>query len=270
MSDVDCTIKKSDNLHYFAYSKSMYDVQDKISQITEDFADFPANAEKKLLQIIKKYPFAFDAYYYLGYHYFWQKKTTKSITLLEKGLSEAQKLFPKKLDIKKDQLHWGFIENRPFLRMFFQLGLCNMNHSISQSIKIFEDMISLNPDDNQGARALLMQCYFENNDMASAISLCKKYPDDTTPAISFGYVLALYNTKDIIKSKREGIEAIKWNDMVAKEITKKHHKLIDSNRPEFVESGSAHEAYIYWGEFGKYWSQDAVNMVASCMQESLR
>lgn len=130
----------------------MYKVQNKISQITEDFNDFPANAEKKLLQIIKKHPFAFDAYYYLGYHYFWQKKTIKSITLLEKGLSNAQKLFSKKFNTKKDQLPWGIVENRPFLRMFFQLGLCNMNHSISQSINVFEYIISLNPDDNQGVR----------------------------------------------------------------------------------------------------------------------
>lgn len=50
---------------------------------------------------------------------------------------------------------------------------------------------------------------------------------------------------------------------------KKHHKLIDSSRPEFIESGSAHEAYIYWSEFGKYWSQDAIDMVALCIQKSL-
>lgn len=53
-------------------------------------------------------------------------------------------------------LLWGSIYNRPFLRCLHGYGLClwRLGH-LTDAQKVFERMLSLNPPDNQGARACL-------------------------------------------------------------------------------------------------------------------
>ena len=51
-------------------------------------------------------------------------------------------------------LRWGYIYNRPFLRALHGYGLClwRLNNT-DAALKVFERMLSLNPNDNQGVRS---------------------------------------------------------------------------------------------------------------------
>jgi len=53
-------------------------------------------------------------------------------------------------------LHWGHINNRPFLRCVHGYGLC-LSHldRLKEAEEVFTRMLRLNPTDNQGARFLL-------------------------------------------------------------------------------------------------------------------
>jgi len=53
-------------------------------------------------------------------------------------------------------LPWGWIDNRPFLRCLHGLGISNLElGELDEARAIFERLLSLNPNDNQGARFLL-------------------------------------------------------------------------------------------------------------------
>ena len=50
-------------------------------------------------------------------------------------------------------LRWGHIYNRPFLRCLHGYGLCLWRMGrLQQARQVFERILSLNPNDNQGAR----------------------------------------------------------------------------------------------------------------------
>ena len=53
-------------------------------------------------------------------------------------------------------LHWGLIDNRPFLRCIHSYGLClwRLGH-FDDADRVFERMLWLNPSDNQGVRFLI-------------------------------------------------------------------------------------------------------------------
>jgi hypothetical protein len=53
-------------------------------------------------------------------------------------------------------LPWGHIDNRPFLRCMQGFGLCLWRLGrFAEAARVFDRMLSLNPQDNQGVRALL-------------------------------------------------------------------------------------------------------------------
>lgn len=56
----------------------------------------------------------------------------------------------------KGLLPWGMIGNRPFLRCMCGYGLCLWRlKRFGEAGRIFEQMLWLNPNDNQGVRALV-------------------------------------------------------------------------------------------------------------------
>lgn len=53
-------------------------------------------------------------------------------------------------------LHWGLIDNRPFLRCMQGYGLClwRLGH-FEAARRVFDRMLWINPSDNQGVRFLI-------------------------------------------------------------------------------------------------------------------
>lgn len=255
------------NEWFFENTVSIDRIQEKLYEIGETFPDSPEKTAGRLRQIIKCHPLAFDAYYHLGFYYCWKKRVPEAIKVLERGHNNALKIFPKKFNMQKDLLPWGILENRPFLRMYSQLGIAYYDAGrLDDAITIFKNITLLNPDDNQGMRELLAECYFEKDDMDSMISLCEKYKDDSMPAIALGKVLALYRKGRIPDAKKEALKIMKHNKNIVNEITSRRHKAVDSEVPGFVEVGSRHEAYLYWLDFGRYWKDTpgAVDLLKDC------
>ena len=56
----------------------------------------------------------------------------------------------------KGVLHWGLIDNRPFLRCMHGYGLCLWRLGrFVEAERIFDQMLWLNPSDNQGVRFMI-------------------------------------------------------------------------------------------------------------------
>jgi tetratricopeptide (TPR) repeat protein len=241
----------------FECSPRMEDVQDKLDDIIERIPNSPTKAEKRLLKVIQSAPYAFDAYSNLAYILWEWRQTADAMKLLKSGLDRANELFPAGFILGRSRLTWGILDNRPFLRMYASLGLRYQDTGDLDSAKtIFEHLLEMNPDDNQGIRELFCSCYFGLGDIESVLKLCARFEEDSTPAIAFGRVLALLGSGRTGEAKVALFEAAKYGSNIATEIMKSRHEPVRArDLGYYVVRGSAQEARLYWKDFGKYWKK---------------
>lgn len=208
-----------DGIWSFEYSPRMEDIMEKLDYVIEKIPDPPTKAEKRLLRIIEKAPYAFDAYSDLAYVLREWRQPVDSIGLLKKGLGRARDLFPPGFVLGRSRLPWLITDNRPFLRMYASLGVRLHDAGDLRSAKtIFQDMLEMNPDDNQGVRGLLCSCYFGLGDVESVLKLCTRFEEDAMPAITFRRVLALLKSGRTDEAKGALFIAAKYGGNIAAEI----------------------------------------------------
>ena len=91
------------------------------------------------------------------------------------------------------QLPWLVIENRPPLRLLVR-ALEHDEFDLDQPAARarIELYLRLNPHDNHGLRAPLMNWLLQQGAWEAALALAARYPDDAMMEISYGRVLALF------------------------------------------------------------------------------
>jgi len=91
------------------------------------------------------------------------------------------------------RLPWGFWENRPALRLLSRLGyrLDGAGRS-EEAALVYEEILRLNPHDNHGHRAWLVNHYLRRGVPERALEIANQYPDDALPDVVFGRGLALW------------------------------------------------------------------------------
>lgn len=91
------------------------------------------------------------------------------------------------------QIPWSRGRNRPALRLLFRRYLCQMDEGEPQGAAgTLETLLRLNPSDNHGARAELMNHYLRVGEDAQALALARRFPGDVLADLAYGEVLALY------------------------------------------------------------------------------
>lgn len=85
---------------------------------------------------------------------------------------------------------WGFHDARPFLQAMYELGNFHRRQFRMEECRaVFEEMLRLNPGDNQGVRYDLVNVYAMDGDWKAVDRLLARYPDE--PSCSFSFTLAL-------------------------------------------------------------------------------
>lgn len=105
--------------------------------------------------------------------------------------------FPPEFEWGVDRLEWAILDNRPFLRCLHghALDVYEQKH-VEQALGLFQEMLSLNPNDNQGARAMALECLFHLKRWKEAFDLTMRYPDDILCEMLYGRALALFMLDD--------------------------------------------------------------------------
>lgn len=213
-------------------------------------------AKSILHQLIREFPEFIDAHHHLalikkgygeGLSAFlrWQN-------MVDLGLSK----FPSTFYFGRDRLPWTILENRPFLRAYQSLGVEYLERGeVEKASMIFNNILDMNPNDNQGIRALQVDCYFRLKRPGNILRLMKDFPDDTMAETTYGNILALYQLGYLKQAKKALRNAIRFLPTVAEEIVKKRHRRPKSLFQGYVTHGGADEAYFYWEEQGEHWKQ---------------
>ncbi len=250
----------------FVYSESAEPIFRKFDRALDAMdAGLPVTATQQIQEIACEHPDFIDAYAHLGLFLMEEGEYKKAYIILDKGLANIQPILPKNFFAICPQLIWGILDNRPFLRCYANLGHCYLAlNRMDLARDIFENLIMMNPNDNQGIRNLLIGCYFSKNEISTVLDLCNKYPKDILPATMYGKVLCLYQLGEIKAAEEQLRIAMGFAPKVAQELVRATHKKPKNcDKYPGIVIGSEEEAYEYWLTHGKYWknAKGAINFL---------
>jgi tetratricopeptide (TPR) repeat protein len=147
---------------------------------------------------------------------------------------------------------WGITETRPFMRACH--GLAEALHAAGQTneaIEQYEEMLRLNPNDNQGVRFEVIPLLLAHNRERDAIELLESYREETA---SWHYMKSLVEFRRngrSAKSKKAIRSAFRANEHVVPLLQSTAPPL----RPDSYALGSPEEAAICIRELAEAWDE---------------
>ncbi len=248
--------------HVWVFDAVNFDAIESLEEVLNDlFANSVLKAESKLKQILSEYPDFIDCWVlHLAILYERTGRDIESYLANREAYRIGLSALPKEFDWTKDCLDWGFHENRPFLRACFNLVLQIIDTSMrDEAWHILNNLIHVSPNDNLGARYLLLKMCLLDKNIEAAEQLFKQYPDDYSTEFYYGKVLLALMQNDPV-SAQSALEQAKLEfPFVLKELKKKRHIQPKGFDGQYILRGGKEEAYIYWREFGALWQQDSEN-----------
>jgi tetratricopeptide (TPR) repeat protein len=151
-------------------------------------------------------------------------------------------------------LFWGVLETRPYMRARHGLA-----HTLwaqgehDEAVAHYQDMLRLNPGDNQGIRFSLIDALLQLGRDDEAGKLLKQYKDDGSTYWAWSRALLAFRQKgDVVASRKALTRAVEANAHVATYITGR--KRLPRTSPDFVRMGSKEEAAAYVQDAGAAWN----------------
>ncbi len=110
--------------------------------------------------------------------------------LLERARAILDRTLP---EDAPNHIPWSAPPNRPALRLLFRQYLCQIDEDEPHgAARTLERLLRLNPRDNHGVRAELMNHYLRDGQDELALALARRFPNDGLADLAYGEVLALY------------------------------------------------------------------------------
>ncbi len=116
-----------------------------------------------------------------------------AIALLKKGIAHGRELHADLIaTVGPEDGIWSHIEARDFMRLLQELAIFyDATDELEQAVEIYEEMLRLNPGDNQGVRNELLHDYIVLNQTADARGLLKRFENIVETDTSLAYGTAL-------------------------------------------------------------------------------
>lgn len=192
-----------------------------------------------------------DAYVLLSHEA--SANLVEAIRFLEEGVSAGERALGQKMFEEEAGNFWGILETRPYMRARFDLAhlLC-IDGKRSEGIAHMQELLRLNPGDNQGVRHELAGCLLEDGDMEALQKLLDEYPDE--------YSAVWLYFRALMKFRQEGrtpeadaclVAAFEQNRFVPLYLLNK--KKFPAYLPAYMGVGDDDEAVVYAGENAHIW-----------------
>ncbi len=147
---------------------------------------------------------------------------------------------------------WGLLETRPYMRArAFLAQLLVEDEQTAEAIAEYEELLKLNPSDNQGLRYPLLGLYLERNDLDGARRLFKEYEDEGSAVFAWALVLERFLADDEDGAAAALKEARSVNEHVEKYLTGR--KRMPKQLPGYYGIGDENEAIICVDALGAAW-----------------
>lgn len=231
-------------------------VDDRLEEGIEWIDADPERAATIFMRLIDEYPEHMDAYHHLALTQEKMGRKEEAFQTWKLAVGTALKFFPEHFSMKHDRLEWGFVENRPFLRLYHSYGLQLLEQEeTDDALEVFENLLGLSPNDNLGARALVVGCHFELKEPSGVLSVCRQFPNDAMEHLVYGKALALFQLGNAKQAETALKIAIKCYPLIANELSNPKHRKPKRMDDKRVTLGGLDQAYVYWQDHGKYWKE---------------
>lgn len=173
--------------------------------------------------------------------------------MLRPFLLRSYDLLEKYLRDRPEMLEWGFLENRPALRLLVHRMDLEIRAGDGVAARRYARwLLELNPIDNHGIRAQYLNWLLRDGRDGEAVDLAKRYPGDGHPELAFGWALACYRLARRNEADRILAEALERFPKVPRMLLSKSPK-----RPRAedggVRSGGERQAWEYREEMLDLW-----------------
>lgn len=261
--------KYDDNEWSFEYPRLTFEVIERLNETIDisDSGNFNV-AKKRFKNLVKQFPEFIDAYHHLALLMDNLGKPFEAFKLTETATDIGLGSLPQDFYFGRDILPWLSLDNRPFLRVYHYYGLKFLSiNEIEKALCIFNNILDINPNDNQGVRALVINCHLSLKRPLDVLRIAGNYPDDTLADTLYGKILALFQLGRIEEANKALEDATSILPLVAKEISKKQHRKPKVSNLGFITHGGEDEAYYFWKENGKHWKETpgAIEFVRECI-----
>ncbi|MDZ7796146.1 MAG: hypothetical protein U5N56_03470 [Candidatus Marinimicrobia bacterium] len=227
--------------------KSKLTAEEKAVDLVFDAYDKdPVEAMDNITEALRLDRNCINAYEYLGMT---EPLTELAILFFEKGIRVGRKKFGGNYLKENKGYFWGLHETRPFMRCLH--GYCDcllMFGEKDEALAVMEEMIELNPGDNQGVRYQLLNLLLETGNYDKYEKYHDMYKDDVTAFILYHHALYSFIVSGVTRSTNNKLKkAIAANPHVPGLIISK--KAI-KEFPERYTPGEESEAlfYIFYGK----------------------
>lgn len=210
--------------------------------VFEAYEQSVTKGKKLVKQALELDPNNADAYNYLASI---EKDIDKAIKMFENAIKAGEKTLGKKF-LKEEKGHfWGMLETRPYMRAKAGLADClYAKKEVDKAIEIYEGMLELNPNDNQGIRYLLSTLLLGKDDLTK-FELFVRNNEEEDCAV-WNYNNALYSFKKLGRTKKTEkilLDAYKSNEFVIDYML--GNKEMPKEQPQYIGRGDENEAISY-------------------------
>jgi tetratricopeptide (TPR) repeat protein len=215
---------------------------------------FDTPSESKRMALAKKAlrisPDCADAYVLLAEHATTHEEALK---LYEQGLAAGERALGKRGFKEYAGQFWGALETRPYMRAREGLARCLWDAGrCDEAVAHYQEMLRLNPNDNQGIRYLLASSLLTLDRDDELAELLQQYEDDASAEWAYAEALLAFRKEgDSARSGRLLKAAKRVNRHVPAYLT--GSKPLPRQLPEYISRGQDTEAVSYAAEFLKAW-----------------
>lgn len=223
-----------------------------------------------LQRLVIKYPEFVDAWTHIGFAHQDLGHRIDCLAYFNTAVSLCKSSLPSDFDQKTHKISWYEIDNRPFLRACHALGLEYQDFELyDEALELYRFILDVNPDDNQGVRGLVCECYLDLKQYNEFIAFYDSNRDGSMTGMDISYALALIALGRTDEAKSWIKSTVAIYGKIWKELIKKTHRRPKSPMYDmgFVSAYGADAAYEYWSRYSKYWKQ--VEGSLECVRQAL-
>lgn len=216
--------------------------QERARQLIYDALQTEGKKRYKLAEeALSLNPNCVDAYVILAEK---TKSLEDAILLYEKGIQAGERELGKDFFKENKGYFWGLIETRPFMRTKLHYAeALSLLGKIKEAAEAYEELLELNPMDNQGVRYSLFVAYVDLGEYQKAADLLQHYDEVSAHALYNKLLLELYENGFTSRAIMLLKAAKKENKFVVDYLTGR--KRLPAYAPDYYGMGDENEAIVY-------------------------
>lgn len=182
------------------------------------------------------------------------------VRLYTNGIEVGKAAFGKKFFKENEGYFWGFTETRPYMRAMEGLAGCLwVLGDRVRAIDTYQEMLRLNPNDNQGVRFLLIHWMIAESMFEPTEKILADYSKDSSAFMLYGAALLYFRQGRKVKARNALKKARDANPHVPEFLLNPKKKYVPESKGETLfggyRLGHASEANEYRTWAAEIWSE---------------